>query len=158
MSDKTILTAGGSDLPEPIRVQLMPMYKAVQYDFFKHLKKPLLLGCDFAQSIEEKSKNVERILKEYPNLKGAKFPEGKISHKLKVRKEGKICDPVNISRSLLPQSHRPGNRHLCQTFFFFFNIVKNVVDVGQSNTSLIVIKGRSKVLANINGLDSNKVS
>ena len=47
MSDKTVLTAGGSDLPEPIRVRLIPMYKAVHYDFFKHLKKFSLVGMRF---------------------------------------------------------------------------------------------------------------
>ena len=84
MSDKTILTAGGSDLPEPIRVRLIPMYKAVHYDFFKHLKNSRLSGCDSAQSMAQKSENLERILEEYPKLKGAILPEGKISSKLKV--------------------------------------------------------------------------
>ena len=103
MSDKTILTAGGSDLPEPIRVRLIPMYKAVHYDFFKHLKNPRLSGCDSAQSMAQKSQNVERILEEYPNLKGAKLPEGKIFHKLTVRKEGKILVPVHYTQ----KSHFP---------------------------------------------------
>ena len=84
MSDKTVLTAGGSDLPEPISVRLIPMYKAVHYDFFKHLKNSRLSRCDSAQSMAQKSENVERILEEYPKLKGAILPEGKISSKLQV--------------------------------------------------------------------------
>ena len=100
MSDKTILTVGGSDLPEPIRVRLIPMYQAVHYDFFKHLKNHRLSGCDSAQSMVQKSQNVKKILAEYPNLKEAQLPKGKISHKLKVRKEGKIHDPVHYTQKL----------------------------------------------------------
>ena len=103
MSDKTILTAGGPDLPEPIRVRLILMYEAIHYNFFKHLKNPRLSGCDSAQSMAQKGQNVKRMLAEYPNLKGAILPEGKIYHKLKVRKEGKIRDPVHYT----PKSHFP---------------------------------------------------
>ena len=94
MSDKTVLTAGGSNLPEPIRVRLIPMYKAVHYDFFKHLKNSRLSGCDSTQSMAQKSGNVERILEEYPKLKGAILPEGKISSKLQVSftsRKNRIC-------------------------------------------------------------------
>lgn len=46
-SDKTVLTAGGGDLPEPIKVRLMPIYKAVHIDFFRNLKAPGLSNCNF---------------------------------------------------------------------------------------------------------------
>lgn len=74
--EKTVLTAGGADMPEPIKVKLMPMYKAIHIDFFNNLKNPALLGCSFAQTIGQKSENVKRILKEYPNLKGVHEPVG----------------------------------------------------------------------------------
>ena len=103
MSDKTVLTSGGSDLPEPIRVQLMPIYKAIHYDFFKHLKNPSLSGCDSAQTMAEKSENVKKILKEYPRLKAAGVAKGNISHKVKARKEGKIRGPFHNNK----KSHFP---------------------------------------------------
>ena len=73
---KMILTTGGEDMPEPIKVKLMPIYKAIDMDFFKDLKYPGLSDCDFPRVIDQKSDSVKKILKKYPNLKGVHEPEG----------------------------------------------------------------------------------
>ena len=104
MSEKTVLSAGGPDLPEPIRVKLLPIYKAVHYDFFKDLKNSGLSGCDSAQSMAQKSENVKRILEEYPKLMKATRPEGKISHKLKVKKDIKIRGPFDFTQNRICRS------------------------------------------------------
>ena len=158
MSDKTVLTSGGSDLPEPIRVQLMPIYKAIHYDFFKHPKNPRLSGCDSAQTVAEKSENVKKILKEYPKLKAAGVAEGNISHRTGKRERSAVpftTSKNDISRSPLPQCHRPGNSHLCQTFHIFKTVFgagsrQCVYDCHQKWRA----KGRG---ANISCLDSYKI-
>ena len=122
MSDKTILTAGGSDLPEPIRVRLIPMYQAVHYNFFQHLKNPRLSGCNSAQSMAQKVRMLRECWLNTPVLNWLYYLKVRSKTNSRSGKRERSAIPSttpqnHISRSLSPQSHRPGNRHLCQTFF-----------------------------------------
>ncbi|XP_068753240.1 uncharacterized protein [Montipora capricornis] len=63
-------TSGGPDLPEPIKLTLMPIDKAVEDSFFRVLDQKY--QC---KNLAQRKENFKKIFKEYPHLNGVSEPE-----------------------------------------------------------------------------------
>ncbi|KAL9962475.1 hypothetical protein ACROYT_G031580 [Oculina patagonica] len=61
---KKEFTSGGKDLPEPIGVKLLPIHSVITDSFFSALEDKY--RC---QKLEQRKKNVEKVLREYPAIK-----------------------------------------------------------------------------------------
>ena len=68
-------TSGGPDMPEPIKLELMPIDKAVEDSFFSVLDQQY--QCE---NLAQRKENFKNIFKEYPHLNDVSKPEGMISH------------------------------------------------------------------------------
>ena len=68
-------TSGGPDMPEPIKLKLMPIDDAVEDSFFSVLDQQY--QCE---NLAQRKENFKKILEEYPHLNGVSAPEGMISH------------------------------------------------------------------------------
>ncbi|XP_068755962.1 uncharacterized protein [Montipora capricornis] len=63
-------TSGGPDMPEPIKLELMPINKAVEDSFFSVLDQQY--QCE---NLAQRKENFKKIFKEYPHLNGVSEPE-----------------------------------------------------------------------------------
>ena len=68
-------TSGGPDMPEPIRLKLMPIYNAVEDSFFSVLDQQY--QC---KNLAQRKGNFKRVLREYPQINHVSEPRGMISH------------------------------------------------------------------------------
>lgn len=68
-------TSGGPDMPEPIKLKLMPIHNAVEDGFFSVLDRKY--RCE---NLAQRKGNLKRILQEYPQIKHLSEPQGMISH------------------------------------------------------------------------------
>ena len=67
-------TSGGPDMPEPIKLTLMPIYRAVEDSFFSVLDQQY--QC---QNLAQRKGNFIKILQEYPQIYHVSEPRGMIS-------------------------------------------------------------------------------
>ncbi|KAL9963063.1 hypothetical protein ACROYT_G032229 [Oculina patagonica] len=67
---KTVITSGGPDMPAPIGLKLLPIYKAFSRSYFRKV----LDSKTRCANLAGKQRNVKEFLKNYPNLKGASPP------------------------------------------------------------------------------------
>ena len=80
-SNTKTLTTGTDQVPEPIGLMLMPIHEAFSSYFYQNLDQEVLGNCpkSFTETHLEKLKaNVKKLLKKYPQLKGAKRPVGEM--------------------------------------------------------------------------------
>ncbi|XP_068755959.1 uncharacterized protein [Montipora capricornis] len=63
-------TSGGPDMPEPIKLKLMPIDDAVEDSFFSVLDQQY--QCE---NLAQRKENFKKILEEYPDLNGVSAPE-----------------------------------------------------------------------------------
>ena len=80
-SNEKKISTGTDEVPEPIGLTLMPIHEAFSFYFYENLDKQVQDNCpkSFTESRLEKLKaNVKKLLKKYPQLKGAKRPVGKM--------------------------------------------------------------------------------
>ena len=68
-------TSGGPEMPEPIKLKLMPIHNAVEESFFSVLDQEY--QCE---NLAQRKGNLKRILQEYPQIKDVSEPQGMISH------------------------------------------------------------------------------
>ena len=74
-SNKKVLKTGGPDLPEPIKVKLMPIYEALEVRFFTEIRQRR--SCHYSTSfLENLTQNTKRLFRDYPSLKQAKTGKG----------------------------------------------------------------------------------
>ena len=73
--NKVEFTSGGPDMPEPIKLKLMPIGNAVEDSFFSELDQQY--RCD---NLAQRKGNIKRILQEYPQIKDVSEPQGMILH------------------------------------------------------------------------------
>lgn len=64
-------TSGGPDMPEPIKLKLMPIHNAVEDSFFIVLDRKY--RCE---NLAQRKGNLKRILQEYPRIKHVSEPQG----------------------------------------------------------------------------------
>lgn len=75
---KIVLTSGGMDMPEPIGLKLVPVYEALNKNFYQLAGAGSGSPCKHTESLLRSRKdNLVQILKEYPRLKGTNVPIGK---------------------------------------------------------------------------------
>lgn len=67
--------SGGPDMPEPIKLKLMPIHNAVEDSFFSVLDQKYR-----SENLAQRKGNLKRILQEYPRIKHVSEPQGMISH------------------------------------------------------------------------------
>ena len=67
--------SGGPDMPEPIKLKLMPIHNAVEESFFSVLDQEY-----HCENLARRKGNLQRILQEYPQIKDVSEPQGMISH------------------------------------------------------------------------------
>ena len=68
--------SGGADMPEPIKLKLMPIHNAIEESFFSVLDQEY--QCE---NLAQRKENLKRILQEYPRIKNVSKPQGMmISH------------------------------------------------------------------------------
>lgn len=63
-------TSGGPDMPEPIKLKLMPIHNAVEDSFFSVLDRKY--RCE---NLTQRKGNLKRILQEYPRIKHVSEPQ-----------------------------------------------------------------------------------
>lgn len=63
-------TSGGPDMPEPIKLKLMPIHNAVEDSFFSVLDRKY--RCE---NLTQRKRNLKRILQEYPRIKHVSEPQ-----------------------------------------------------------------------------------
>jgi len=73
--NKVVFSSGRPDVPEPIKLKLMPIYNAVEDSVFSILDHQY--RCE---NLAERKGNLKRILREYPQIKHVSEPQGMISH------------------------------------------------------------------------------
>ena len=79
-TNKVIFTSGGPDMPEPIGIKLLPIYKATDDSFFSKLYGSY--KCD----LKQRRTNIKKALRVYPKVKGVWGPQGtKLSFKSVIR-------------------------------------------------------------------------
>ena len=83
--NKVEFTSGGPDMPEPIKLKLMPIDKAVEDSFFSVLDQQY--QCE---NLAQRKENFKKILQEYPQIKDVSGPQGMISHYALKNIYGKI--------------------------------------------------------------------
>ncbi len=71
--NKVVFSSGGADMPAPIGLNLLPIDEAFSNSFFRVLSQQF--QCE---NLAQRKKNVKQLLSNYPNLKGARSPNGKI--------------------------------------------------------------------------------
>ncbi|CAH3162231.1 unnamed protein product [Pocillopora meandrina] len=72
---KIVLTSGGMDMPEPIGLKLVPVYEALNKNFYQLSGAGSGSPCKHTESLLRSRKdNLVQILKEYPRLKGTNVP------------------------------------------------------------------------------------
>lgn len=71
--NKVVFSSGGPDMPEPIKVKLMPIDNAVEDSFFSVLDQQY--RCE---NLAQRRGNVKKILQEYPQIKDVSEPQGMI--------------------------------------------------------------------------------
>lgn len=77
--DKKVYISGGPDMPEPIGLKLVPLYKAFDVNYYQVLDQQGYSQCNHSQSLLETRKiHLIKILNEYPRLKNAHRAVGKI--------------------------------------------------------------------------------
>ena len=75
---KIVLTSGGMDMPEPIGLKLVPVYEAMNSNFYTLSDARFGSPCKHTDSLlRSRKSNLQRILKDYPQLKRTKAPVGK---------------------------------------------------------------------------------
>lgn len=72
--NKVEFSSGGPDLPEPIGLKLIPIPNAITDSFFSTMSQSY--RCEH---LDQRRSNVQRVLREYPNVKGVSPPQGMIS-------------------------------------------------------------------------------
>lgn len=76
---KIVLTSGGMDMLEPIGLKLVPVFESMNSNFYVVGDSRSMSPCQHTDSLLRSQKsNLQRILKDYPKLKGTKTPVGKI--------------------------------------------------------------------------------
>lgn len=76
---KKVYTSGGPDLPEPIKLKLLPIYLAFDFHFYQALEQEGSSRCGYTLSFLGKRKaNVKKILNEYPRLRNVHRAGGKM--------------------------------------------------------------------------------
>lgn len=104
-SNTKTLTTGTDQVPEPIGLRLTPIHEAFSFYFYQNLDQQVLGSCpkSFTETHLEKLKaNVKKLLKKYPQLKGANTPVGKmfcfLCHLLRsLYTACGMCEPRNYS-------------------------------------------------------------
>ncbi|KAJ7389165.1 hypothetical protein OS493_033251 [Desmophyllum pertusum] len=77
--NKIVLTSGGMDMPEPIGLKLVPVYEAMNSNFYVVSATRSMSPCKHTDSLlRSRRSNLEKILKDYPRLKRTASPVGKI--------------------------------------------------------------------------------
>ena len=69
--NKVVFSSGGPDLPAPIGLKLLPIDRAFSDSYFNALSQQF--QCE---NLAARKENVKSLLKNYPNLKGARNPNG----------------------------------------------------------------------------------
>ena len=78
---KVVFTSGGRDMPEPIGIKVVPIYEAFDVNFYTTLDHQNSQRCVHSQSlVGTRKEHVKKALKEYPRLKNAVVPVGKMSN------------------------------------------------------------------------------
>ena len=68
--NKKVFISGGPGMPEPIGIKLLSISKATADNFFS------ALGASYKCKLKQRRKNIEKVLKEYPKLKGVSASSG----------------------------------------------------------------------------------
>ena len=69
--NKLVFNLGGADMPEPIGLKLLPIYRAFDATFFVALDQQY--EC---KNLEQRKSNVLQLFTKYPGLKNARTPQG----------------------------------------------------------------------------------
>lgn len=76
---KVVLTSGGMDMLEPIGLRLVPVYEAMNSNFYIVADSRSMSPCKHTDSLlRSQRSNLQRILKEYLRLKRINTPVGNI--------------------------------------------------------------------------------
>ena len=71
--NKVVFSSGGPDMPAPIGLKLLPIDEAFSDSYFNVLSEQF--QCE---NLAARKENVKNLLRNYPNLKGARNPNGNI--------------------------------------------------------------------------------
>ena len=77
---KVVFKSGGPDLPEPIGLKLVPIDEAFDVNFYEVIDQHQSSRCVHSDSLLRTRKvHVQKALEEYPRLKKAQTPVGKLN-------------------------------------------------------------------------------
>ena len=71
--NKVVFSSGGLDMPAPIGLKLLPIDEAFSDSYFNVLSEQF--QCE---NLAARKESVKNVLRNYPNLKGARNPNGNI--------------------------------------------------------------------------------